>query len=71
MGRPATKKVNLRDGFYIEISPKLGGNSIKIRRETEEEILQVMKTYQRSKNVKYLGEVVKGKFLEELKAKKK
>jgi len=64
MGRPATRKITYRDGFYIEISAKLNGHGMKVRRDTAEEAQALVKQYGRTKNVRYLGEVVKGKFID-------
>ncbi len=71
MARPSTRKVNLKDGFYIEVSNRLGGSAIKLHRETEEDVMKLMKQHQKSKNVKYLGEAVNGKFLKDAKKKKR
>jgi hypothetical protein len=37
MGRPATKPIELRDGFYIEIRNKGSKSGIRIRRNNEKE----------------------------------
>jgi len=55
MGR-SSKKVNLKDGFYIEVTNRLGGSPIKLSRPTKAEILMLKHQHVKSKNVKYLGE---------------
>lgn len=76
-GRPSTRPTNLKDGFYIETRSTGGGSGIKIRRETEAEMLRAAAEYSKMKEVKVLGEYKDGKpiaeFLkkqEKLKAKK-
>lgn len=64
MARPATRKINYRDGFYIEVSSKMGGSGIKVRRDSPDECKMLAKQYERSKHVKYLGEVKNGKFID-------
>ncbi len=62
MGRPLTKPVNLREGFYIELR-RVGANSgIKIRRDTYEGILSATIKYKPTYDVVYLGQMIKGKF---------
>ncbi len=55
MSRASSKKVNLKDGYYIEVSNRLGGPPIKLSRPTKGEVLMLMRIHQKSKNVKYLG----------------
>ena len=65
MGRPATKPTELKDGYYIEVrnrNQKTGG--IKIRRDTEEQILLALEEYKKSKDVTVLGELKNGKMLD-------
>lgn len=65
MGRPPTKPIKLKDGFYIEVrnkGAKTGG--IKIRRETKAQLEQTIKDYQRTKDVIVLGESKNGKWLD-------
>ena len=38
MGRPATKPLDLRDGFYIEIRNRGSKTGIKIRRDNEKQM---------------------------------
>lgn len=57
MSRPVTRKVNLKDGFYIDV----GG--IKIHRATKKEIDIALKRYKKSHNATFLGEVKNGKFI--------
>ena len=61
MGRPPTRPATLRDGFYIEVRNKGSKSGIKIRRETQEELDQAIKEYERLKEVIVLGEYKKGK----------
>ncbi|MDL5512009.1 hypothetical protein QSE00_09310 [Arenibacter sp. M-2] len=65
MGRPATKPTELKDGYYIEVrnrNQKTGG--IKIRRDTEEQMLLALAEYKKSKDVTVLGELKNGKMLD-------
>ena len=65
MGRPATKPTELKDGYYIEVrnrNQKTGG--IKIRRDTEEQMLHALEEYKKSKDVTVLGELKNGKMLD-------
>lgn len=65
MGRPPTKPIKLKDGFYIEVrnkGAKTGG--IKIRRETKAQLEQTIKDYQRTKDVVVLGESKNGKWVD-------
>lgn len=65
MGRPPTKPIKLKDGFYIEVrnkGAKTGG--IKIRRETKAQLEQTIKDYQRTKDVVVLGESKNGKWID-------
>ncbi len=66
----SSRTINLKDGFYIEILPKFGGQSIMVRRETDEELKKLMVQYQKSKNVNYIGEVKDGKPLDPTKRKR-
>lgn len=61
MGRPPTRPIDFRDGFYIEIRNKGAQTGIKIRRDTKEEMMDAVKEYQKSKEVIILGEYKKGK----------
>ncbi len=63
-GRPATKPVRLKEGFYIELRTKGSSSGIKIRRDTREEIDLAIKQYEKSKIVTYLGQVKDGKWLD-------
>ena len=70
-GRPSTRPTNLKDGFYIETRSTGGGSGIKIRRDTEKEMLQAAQEYSKMKDVVILGEYKDGKPIAELKKKKK
>lgn len=61
MGRPPTRPIDFRDGFYIEIRNKGAQAGIKIRRDTKEEMMDAVKEYGKSKEVIILGEYKKGK----------
>ncbi len=61
MGRPPTRPIDFRDGFYIEIRNKGAQTGIKIRRDTKEEMMDAVKEYGKSKDVIILGEYKKGK----------
>lgn len=62
MGRPPTKPLKLRDGFYIEVRNKGSKSGIKIRRENKDEMLLAVKEYERTKDVVVLGESKDGKW---------
>ena len=64
MGRPPSKPVRLKDGFYIEVrnkGSKTGG--VKIRRDTKAQMEQTIKDYERTKDVVVLGESRNGKWV--------
>ena len=63
-GRPPTKPVKLKEGYYIELRTKGAGAAIKIRRDTKDEIDRATKQYEKSKIVSYLGQVVEGKWID-------
>ncbi|PCH69526.1 MAG: hypothetical protein COC01_01345 [Bacteroidetes bacterium] len=65
MGRPSTKPKDLRDGFYIEVRNKGSKTGVKIRRDTEEEMLSAIKVYENTKDVIVLGEFKDGKSVNE------
>lgn len=67
MGRPPTRPVKLKDGFYIEVKNKGASSGIKIRRETKAEMLRSAEDYKRIKDVSILGECKNGKFLDKKK----
>jgi len=65
IGRPATRPTELKDGYYIEVrnkNQKTGG--IKIRRDTEEQMLYAYEEYKKSKDVTVLGELKNGKVVD-------
>ena len=64
MGRPATKPKKLKDGFYIEVRNRGSQSGIRIRRDTEEQIQQAKKEYEKTKNVIYVGEIKNGKLVD-------
>lgn len=61
MARPAVKEVKLRNGYYIEISSGNTQKGIKIRRDSYEQIQSMIRFYEGSYDVRYLGEVENGK----------
>lgn len=61
MGRPATREIKLKDGFYIEVKSKGAQKGIKIRRDTYNEIQMAIRQYQNAYEVNYLGEMKGGK----------
>ena len=63
-GRPATKPVGLKEGFYIAVGSKGSSSTIKIRRSSMAEIDMATKQYEKSKNVTYMGQVVAGKWID-------
>lgn len=63
MGRPATKPLDLRDGFYIEVRNRGSKTGIKIRRDNKKQMEFAIKEYERLKDVIVLGEYKNGKLL--------
>lgn len=61
MGRPITREVKLRDGFYIEVRSKGAAKSTKIRRDSYNEIQSAVRQYKTAYDVNYLGEFKNGK----------
>jgi hypothetical protein len=61
MGRPITREVKLRDGFYIEVKSKGAQKGTKIRRDTYNEIQSAIRQYRNAYSVQYLGEMKNGK----------
>lgn len=70
MGRPPTKPVTFRDGFYIEVRSKDADKGVKVRSDTEQEMLANAEMYKRSKIVVVLGQMKKGVWVNEAEAKK-
>lgn len=54
----------LRDGFYLELSSVGENQKIYIRRESKSELDEAYSRYKEQKNVKYLGEMKNGKWIE-------
>ncbi len=63
MGRPPTRPIKFRDGWYIEIRNKGKTTGIKIHRDTKEHMLRTIKEYELTKEVIILGESKNGKFV--------
>ena len=61
-GRPPTKPIVFRDGFYIEVRNRGTdpGSGIKLRKETKEEMLVAAAEYRKTKLVVILGEYKDG-----------
>lgn len=64
MGRPATKPIDLKDGYYIEVKNKNQRTGIKIRRDTRKQLLMAIDEYKGTKEVIILGKSEKGKMKE-------
>ncbi len=62
-GRPATKPVELKEGYYLELRVKGSSSPVKIRRDSKAEIEFAIAQYDKSKTVTYLGQVKAGKWL--------
>lgn len=71
MGRPSTKPKKLKDGFYLEVKNQGAKSGIKIRRDTYDEMMVAKKNFERTKEVKVLGEVVDDTFINDKKKKRK
>ncbi|MEQ8623690.1 MAG: hypothetical protein RJQ00_07765 [Vicingaceae bacterium] len=71
MGRPSTKPKKLKDGFYLEVKNQGAKSGIKIRRDTYDEMMLAKKNFERTKEVKVLGEVIDDKFVNDKKKKRK
>jgi hypothetical protein len=69
MGRPITREVKLRDGFYIEVRSKGAAKSTKIRRDSYNEIQSAVRQYKTAYDVNYLGEFKNGKAISAKKGK--
>lgn len=63
-GRPPTKAVTLREGFYLELRTKGANSPVKLRRNTMAEIEFATRQYEQSKQVTYLGQVKDGRWLD-------
>lgn len=70
-GRPATRALDLRDGFYLELKNSASSKGIKIRRDTLREMEDAIEEYSKTKIVVVLGEYKDGKALSAKKPKKK
>lgn len=71
MGRPSTKPKKLKDGFYLEVRNQGAKNGIKIRRDTLDELMVAKKNFERTKEVKVLGEMKDDHWVNDKKAKRK
>ena len=61
-GRPPSKPVVFKDGFYIEVRNRGTdpGQGIKLRKATKEEMFQAAEEYRKTKLVIILGEFKNG-----------
>ncbi|MBI4929585.1 MAG: hypothetical protein HY841_02400 [Bacteroidetes bacterium] len=61
-GRPPSKPIVFRDGFYIEVRNRGTdpGSGIKLRKETKEEMIAAVQEYRKTKLVIILGEYKDG-----------
>ena len=64
MGRLPTRPITLRNGFYIEVKIKGAKNGFKIRSESRAEMMKSVDTYKKIKDVTILGELKKGKWID-------
>jgi len=71
MGRPPTREKDLKDGFYFEVRNKGSRSGIKIHRDTEAEMNHSANEYKKNKDVVILGESKGGKFVNDVKPKRK
>ena len=67
MGRPPTKPIVLKDGWYIEVRNKGSRSGVKLRRDNEAEMKQAIIDFQKSKDVIVLGETKSGKWMNDKK----
>ena len=63
MGRPPTRQKELRDGFYLEIRNRKAKTGIKIRRDTEENMLNAVKEYEKTSEDSATISYIRGKKL--------
>jgi hypothetical protein len=72
-GRPPTKPVVFKDGFYIEVRNRAtdAGSGIKIGKATEAEMLVAIEEYRKIKLVVVLGEYRNGERVSTMSSKKK
>ena len=66
-GRPPTRPAVLKDGFYFEVRNRATdpGSGVKIWKETNEEMLEAVEDYRKSKLVIVLGEYKNGEPVKE------
>lgn len=63
-GRPPSRNKGLRDGYYLEVFNKGANTGIKIRKETEAEMVEAVEEYRKeNKTVTVLGEHKKGEWM--------
>ena len=65
MGRPPSRSVNLKDGYYIELRRSGENKGMMLQRDTKDEILRAIKKYESVYNVVYVGLIQKGKVVDE------
>ncbi len=62
-----SKKIALKDGFYIEIKSNIANHQspILVRRNSKDEIDLAIRQYGKTKNVRYYGEIRNTKLVAE------
>jgi len=63
MGRPPTRPITFRDGFYIEVRNKGASSGVKIRSADPASMAETAEQYRRSKEVIILGEFKNGQWV--------
>ena len=63
MGRPPTRPITFRDGFYIEVRNKGASSGIKIRSADPASMAETAEQYKKSKEVIILGEFKNGQWV--------
>jgi len=63
-GRPVTKPIELKEGYYLEVRSKGSNSGHRVRRESKAEIDFAIRQYEKSKIVTYLGQVKDGEWVD-------
>jgi hypothetical protein len=61
MARPATSKVKLKEGYYIEVRSQGATSGVKIRRDSIDGIRRAIQIYEQAYEVHYIGKIENGK----------
>ena len=69
MGRPATKPIKFKDGYYISVSNRGSKTGIKIGSPDIEGMHRNIEHYRKSKDINVLGECKNGSFIDKQPAK--